>query len=69
MSHLPLIKLETEMIDIDVPTLSPEEFDKWLADANLTIKQWQYELADKKEKWSRLGSVNGVDKQIILDTE
>jgi len=33
MSHLPLLKLQTEMVDINVPWLSAEEMDKWLTSA------------------------------------
>lgn len=69
MSHLPLIKLENEMVDIAIPWLSFEEMDKWLIDAKLKQKQWQTELASKQEKWSSLGSADGVDKQVLLRTD
>lgn len=69
MSHLPLIKLQTEMVDIAVPWLSFEEMDKWLINAKLTMKQWKAELADKQEKWSRLGTASGIDQKVIVETE
>lgn len=68
MSHLPLIKLENEMVDIAIPWLSFEEMDKWLINAKLTMKQWQAELADKQDKWSRLGNLSEVDKKVLVDT-
>jgi len=69
MSHLPLLKLENEMVDISLPWLSFEEMDKWLIDAKLTEKQWRAEIEDKTEKWSRLGTSDGVDEKVIVETE
>ena len=69
MSHLPLIKLQTEMVDISIPWLSFEEMDKWLANAKLIQKQWQSEFSDIQEKWSRLQNLSEVDKKVILRTE
>lgn len=69
MSHLPLIKLQTEMIDIAIPWLSFEEMDKWLINAKLTQKQWKTELADKQDKWSRLQNLSEADRKVIVDTE
>ncbi len=69
MSHLPLIKLQSEIIDISVPWLSFEEMDKWLINAKLTQKQWQAEFADKQDKWSRLQNISELDKKAIVRTE
>lgn len=69
MSRLPLIKLDTELVDISIPWLSFEEMDKWLSDAKLTQKQWQHEFADKQEKWSRLGNLSEADKKVMVQTE
>lgn len=69
MSHLPLLKLENEMVDIAIPWLSLEEMDKWLTNAKLTLKQWKTEIADKKEKWSRLKNPSEADKQVMVHAE
>ena len=69
MSHLPLLKLENEMVDIAIPWLSFEEMDKWLINAKLTMKQWKTEFADKKEKWSRLQNLSEADKKVMIHTE
>lgn len=69
MSHLPLLKLNNEMVDITVPMMSPEEADKWLVNAKLTLTQWKKEFADKSEKWSRLGSLSEADKKVQVQAE
>lgn len=69
MSRLPLLKFENEMVDISLPWLSFEEMDKWLANAELTQKQWKKELADKQDKWSKLGNLSEADKKVIVRTE
>jgi hypothetical protein len=69
MSHLPLIKMDTELVDISIPWLSPEEMDKWLIDAKLTMKQWQKEFEDKQKKWSSLTNLSEADKKIMVQTE
>jgi len=69
MSHLPLLKLNNEMVDIAVPMMSPEEADKWLINAKLTQAQWKREFADKSEKWSRLGNLSEADKKVMVQAE
>lgn len=69
MSHLPLLKLNNEMVDIAVPMMSPEEADKWLINAKLTLAQWKKEFADKSEKWSRLKNLSEADKKVMVQAE
>lgn len=69
MSHLPLLKMNNEMVDIAVPMMSPEEADKWLINAKLTQAQWKKEFADKSEKWSRLKNLSEADKKVMVQAE
>jgi hypothetical protein len=69
MSQLPLIKLQTEMVDIAIPLISIEEIDKGIKSAELTQKQWSGELSNKKEQWAKLGTATGADSQVIVRTE
>ncbi len=69
MSHLPLINLQSETVDISLPWLSFEEMDKWLSKAKLTLKQWETEFAEKKAAWSSLTNLSDVDKKVMIRTE
>jgi hypothetical protein len=54
ISHLPLIKLENELIDISVPWLSFEEMNKWYVDAKKMLEKYKKEINDKKAEWEKL---------------
>lgn len=69
MSHLPLLKLNNEMVDITVPMLSLEEMDKWIINAKLTKAQWQKEYDDKSAKWARLKNPSEADKKVMIQAE
>ena len=69
MSHLPLIKLENEMVDIAIPWLSFEEMDKWLINAKLTQKQWKTEFDRASKEWSKITNLSEADKKITIQTE
>lgn len=68
MSRLPLLKLETQTVDIAIPMLSLEEMDKWLISAKLTLAQWETEFKNKSEKWAKLGNPSEADKKVMADT-
>jgi len=69
ISHLPLVKLESQVVDISVPWMSFEESNKWLVDAELTLKKYKKELADKKDKWTKAGTPAGADSLAIIQSD
>lgn len=70
MSHLPLIKLQNEMVDISVPWMSLEEMNKWYVNAVLTLKQYQAEFDRAKTEWSKVQNPSELaNNKIVIQTE
>lgn len=56
-------------MDISVPWMSFEESDKWLVDAELTLKKYKKEKDDKVQKWTKAGTPAGVDSLAIVQSD
>ncbi|MDP2104007.1 MAG: hypothetical protein Q8K26_03740, partial [Candidatus Gracilibacteria bacterium] len=69
ISHLPLVKLENQTVDISVPWMALEESDKWLFNAELTLKKYEKEYEDKKAKWAKAGTPAGADSLAIIQSD
>lgn len=52
VSNLPLIKLESEQININIPRIWPEEIDKWIINAEGKVKKYKTTIKETTESWS-----------------
>ncbi|EKE27248.1 MAG: hypothetical protein ACD_3C00233G0001 [uncultured bacterium (gcode 4)] len=71
MSNLPLIKMQSEMIDINIPWAWPEDLTKLIEKAKQKHKQYKAEVARAKEDWQEMAWKPWYDKhfKVLLDAE
>lgn len=69
MSHLPLIKLENNTVDVSVPMISQEDAKKWIANNKKIVEQWEKEIDSKKTEWGDCGNdaKKCADQKILID--
>ncbi|EKE29579.1 MAG: hypothetical protein ACD_2C00141G0001 [uncultured bacterium (gcode 4)] len=71
MSNLPLIKMQSEMIDVNIPWVGPEDWTKFIEKAKAKKKQYAKEIERAKEDWKELKWKPWYDKhfKMLLDAE
>jgi hypothetical protein len=69
LSNLPLIQFESETVSVDIPMFSEEDIEKFSRDFDRTKSQWKNEVGDKKQKWGKLDSKDGVDEKIFVEAD
>ncbi|MDD2487531.1 MAG: hypothetical protein PHS92_04120 [Candidatus Gracilibacteria bacterium] len=53
LSSIPLVDVQTQVLELNIPWISPEDLDKWVFDANNKLKSYKKEYNDKAEQWER----------------
>lgn len=53
ISNLPLIKLDQEQVNIDIPRIWPEEIDKWIKNAEKKLKEYKATYEKTKQSWGK----------------
>jgi len=52
VSNLPLIKLDQEKINVDLPRIWPEEIDKWIVNAKWKLSQYNKTIDETAKSWT-----------------
>ncbi len=56
--NIPLVNVELETINVNVPWIDPTELDRFWADWEYTLEQWKDELSNAKDSWSFWATCN-----------
>jgi uncharacterized repeat protein (TIGR01451 family) len=52
LGNIPLVNIETETINVNVPWIDPNELNRFSVDWKYTLQQWKDELNAAKDSWS-----------------
>lgn len=52
LSNMPIVKIEPQRVDVNIPWIDKTSIDKAIADFEITKSQWQEELARAQSNWS-----------------
>ncbi len=69
LSRLPMLKFENSTLDITVPIISEEDLTKAEKEWTAAAKNARAELDSKTAKWSKLGTKDGADQKLILESQ
>jgi hypothetical protein len=64
LGNIPLVTIETQTIAVNVPWIDSTELDRFIADWEFTVEQWQNELSSKSDSWSMGKTCSGSEKEI-----
>ncbi len=77
LGSLPLVKINQQQVNINVPWITPEEIDKKVISRQATIDSWKKEIENAKNSWSYWNTCqtwdqecldkNAASEKIILD--
>ncbi len=50
-----------------IPWIPPEDIEKWILDAEATLKQWEAEFDETVENWEQLGTEEGALEKVNIE--
>ncbi|MDD2566021.1 MAG: VCBS repeat-containing protein [Candidatus Gracilibacteria bacterium] len=71
IGNLPLISIQNETIDINIPWIASEDIDKWIIDAKGKKEQYQTTISNTHQKWKDLAHdpSTAVGFKLLLDAD